>query len=108
MDLKSPRFSRPLCKSQKANQKKAVWTQLALLCFLHPFQPHTKNANVGGSKCAQSTICHRKEQMMDSLEKWNESVLKLITQMDKKALHAGDTISHTCLQNVKGVLFSFF
>ncbi len=46
--------------------------------------------------------------MMDSLEKWNESVLKLITQMDKKALHAGDTISHTCLQNVKGVLFSFF
>jgi hypothetical protein len=33
---------------------------------------------------AQSTICHRKEQLMDSLEKWNESVLKLITQMDKK------------------------
>jgi hypothetical protein len=82
MDLKSQRFSRPLCKSQKANQKKAVWTQLALLSpSISTALPKTP---MWVEVSAQSTICHRKEQLMDSLEKWNESVLKLITQMDKK------------------------
>jgi hypothetical protein len=94
MDLKSQRFSRPCAKAKKPNQKKAFWTQLALLAFSIHFNRIPRKTQMWVEVSAQSTICHRKEQMMDSLNKnWNESVLNSSHKWTK-ALHAGDTIIH--------------
>jgi len=88
MDLKSQRFSRPRAKAKNPTKRKHSGP--SLLAFSIHFN---RTPKMWVEISAQSTICHRKEQMMDSLKNWNESVLNSSHKWTK-ALHAGDTIIH--------------